>query len=88
MDYFSSGSAQQEETEPIEKWRGDIHLPDWPEEQAGAEYNLYMKDPDAYMMKKPMQYEQIIKLLLEWEREQTRKQKEIDDVIDDLLRNL
>ena len=32
-----------EETEDCATWRGDEHLPDWPEELAGPEYWLYKR---------------------------------------------
>jgi len=87
MDYFSSGSIQ-EEREQIEEWRGDVHIPDWPEENAGAEYHLFLKDIDVFMMKKPIKHDEIIRMFLEYQHEQERQQREIDDAINDLLRNL
>lgn len=29
-----------------EKWRGDLHLPDWPENLAGPEYWLFKQQED------------------------------------------
>jgi hypothetical protein len=31
------------EPEDADAWRGDVHLEDWPEENAGPEYRMYLQ---------------------------------------------
>jgi hypothetical protein len=88
MGFFSSGSSDEFCSSTPDAWRGNVHTPDWPEEQASAEYFLFLKDLDAPMMKKPIKHEEIIKMFLQYQKQKEDEEREVRKAIDDLLDNL
>lgn len=38
---------EDEELDPEESWRGDVHGEDWPETLAGPEYWMYKDEDDS-----------------------------------------